>query len=73
MGGGGFGSIIAAGSVVLGLTPSSELIAFEPSDKGYAELARIKVSDAPTHAHPVLSGNRVFIKDRDSVALLTLN
>lgn len=73
MGGGGFGSIVDAGSVLLALTPSSELIAFEPSDKAYTEVARIKVADSPTHAHPVLSGNRVFIKDRDSVSLWTIN
>jgi len=71
-GGGGFGSIIDAGSVLLALTPSSELIALQPTDKGYNELARIKVAESPTHAYPVLSGNRLFIKDRDSVTLLTI-
>jgi outer membrane protein assembly factor BamB len=73
MGGGGFGSIVDAGSALLALTPSSELIAFDPSDKAFTELARIKVADSQTHAHPVLSGNRIFIKDRDSVALWTIN
>jgi len=48
------------------------LIALQPTDKGYNELARIKVAESPTHAYPVLSGNRLFIKDRDSVALLTI-
>jgi hypothetical protein len=57
---------------MLALTPSSELIAFEPGDKGYKELARIKVSDTPTHAYPVVSGNRLFIKDKDSVTLWTI-
>jgi outer membrane protein assembly factor BamB len=69
---GGFGSVVDAGSVLLALTPSSELLVFEPSDKSYTELARIKVADTPTHAHPVLSGNRVFIKDQDSVVLWTI-
>jgi hypothetical protein len=54
------------------LTPASELIAFEPSDKAYHELARIKVAETPTHAYPVVSGNRVFIKDQDSVTLWTV-
>ena len=57
---------------MLALTPSSELIAFEPGDKGYKELARIKVSDTQTHAYPVVSGNRLFIKDKDSVTLWTI-
>jgi outer membrane protein assembly factor BamB len=71
-GAGGFGSIVDAGTVMLALTPGSELIAFEPGDKAYRELARIKVSDTQTHAHPVVSGNRIFIKDKESVALLTV-
>ena len=69
MGRGGFGTIVDAGSVLLGLTPSSELIAFQPTDKGYHELARIKVADTPTYASPVPSGNRLFVKDQDAVTL----
>jgi len=72
MGRGGFGSIVDAGSVLLALTPSSELIVFAPADKAYQEVARIKVADTPTHAYPVASGNRLFIKDQDSVKLLTV-
>jgi len=68
-GGGGYGSVVDAGSVLLALTPSSELIVFEPGDKAYKELARIKVAESPTHAYPVIAGNRVFIKDKDSVTL----
>ena len=73
MGGGGYGSIVDAGSVLLALTPSSELIAIQPNEKQYTELARIKVADSPTYAYPVISGNRVFIKDQDSVTLYTLD
>ena len=70
--GGGFGSIVDAGSVLLALTPASELIAFEPSDKSYHELARIKVAETPTHAYPVVSANRVFVKDQEAVTLWTV-
>jgi hypothetical protein len=71
-GGGGYGSIVDAGSVLLALTPGSQLIVFQPSDKAYTELARIKVANTPTHAYPVVSGNRVFVKDKDSVTLWTI-
>jgi outer membrane protein assembly factor BamB len=70
---GGYGSIIDAGSVLLALTPSSQLIAYEPSDKQYTELARIKVADTQTYAQPVVSGKRIFIKDQDSVTLWTID
>jgi outer membrane protein assembly factor BamB len=75
MGGGrdvGYGSIVDAGSVLLALTPKSELIAFEPSDKKYTELARCKVATTPTYAYPVVSGNRIFVKDSDSLILWTI-
>ena len=69
---GGFAAIVDAGSVILALPSNSELIAFRPSDKEYTELARIKVADTPTYAHPVIAGNRVFVKDQETVAMLTI-
>jgi outer membrane protein assembly factor BamB len=69
---GGFGSVVDAGSVLFALTPASELIAFQPGEKAYAELARLKVAGSATHAHPVVSGDRIFIKDQDSVTLWTI-
>jgi hypothetical protein len=71
-GGMGYGSIVDAGSVLLALTPGSELIAFQPDSKAFTELARIKVADSPTHAYPVVSGNRIFIKDKESLTLWTV-
>ncbi|NQT52407.1 PQQ-like beta-propeller repeat protein [bacterium] len=68
----GFAAIVAAGSVMLALPSTSELIVFKPSGKQYEELARIKVSDTPTYAHPVLAGDRIFVKDADTVTLFTL-
>jgi outer membrane protein assembly factor BamB len=70
MRGGGYGSIIDAGSSLLVLSPSSELIVVQPGDK-FTEQAKIKISDSPTYAYPVVSGNRLFVKDQNAVALLT--
>jgi outer membrane protein assembly factor BamB len=64
----GFGSIVDAGSVLIALTNKAELVAFKPSDKGYSELATIKLGGGATYAYPVLAGNRIFIEDQDSVA-----
>jgi outer membrane protein assembly factor BamB len=66
---GGFGSVVDAGTVLLALTPASELIAFLPDGKSYSELARLKVGSSATYAHPVVSGNRLFAKDQDAVML----
>jgi outer membrane protein assembly factor BamB len=71
-GSGGFAAIVDAGSVLLGLPSNSELIVFKPSSKEYAEVARIKVADTPTYAHPVIAGNRIFVKDAEAVTLWTI-
>ena len=70
---GGFGPIVDAGSVLLALPSSGELIVFKPNDKKYEELAKIKVADGAIYAFPVIAGNRVFVKDQDSLALLAIN
>ncbi len=67
--GAGYGSVVDAGSVLLALTPGSQLVAFKPDEKAYAELACIKVAESPTYAYPIVSGNRLFIKDQDAVTL----
>jgi outer membrane protein assembly factor BamB len=72
MGGGGYGSIVDAGSVLLALTPASQLVVLQPNEKAFTEIARIKVAESQTHAFPVLAGNRIFIKDKDSVVLWAL-
>ena len=69
---GDFGSIVDAGPVLLGLTATSQLTVFQPSADAYTELARFKVADGQTYAHPVVAGNRVFVKDQDAVTLWTI-
>jgi len=69
----GFAAILDAGSVMLALPSTSELIVFKPDGAAYAELARIKVAATPTYAHPVIAGNRIFVRDRDTVAMLALD
>jgi outer membrane protein assembly factor BamB len=68
----GYGSVVDAGSVLLALTPSGELIVFEPTDKAFKQLAKYRVADGGTYAYPVLAGNRLFVKDRTAVTLWTI-
>jgi outer membrane protein assembly factor BamB len=70
--GGGFGSIVDAGTVLMALTPKSQLIIFQPTDKEYTQVASIKVADSPTYGYPVVAGKRIFVEDQDSVTLWTL-
>ncbi len=68
----GFGAIVHVGSTLLVLSSNSELVTFAPSDKQFTELARIKVADTSTYAHPVIAGNRIFVKDQDAITMWTI-
>jgi len=68
----GFGTTLDAGAVILAQLSTGELVAFEPSNKGYSELARIKVAETPVYSYPVIAGNRIYVKDEDTLARFTL-
>jgi len=70
--GGNFCSILDAGSQLIALPGNSELVVFKSNSKEYTEVAKIKVADTPTYAHPVVSGKNIFIKDQDSLALFLI-
>lgn len=56
----------------MALPSTSELIAFEPKAEGYKELAKITVAETETYARPVIAGNRIFVKDQNTLTLWTL-
>lgn len=62
-------AILWTDNVVLALTTGSQLIAFKPSTDEFEVLARYKVADSPTWAHPAIVGRQVLVKDRTSLAL----
>jgi outer membrane protein assembly factor BamB len=64
------GAIFDAGPVLLALTTDSELVAFQPSNKGYTEVAKYTVANSATWAYPILAGNRVFVKDKNGALTL---
>lgn len=68
----GYGSIVDCGTVLLALTPSSQLIVLASSDKEYKQLASYKVADTPTFTYPVPSGKRIYTKDQEFVTLWTV-
>jgi outer membrane protein assembly factor BamB len=68
----GFGAIVDAGSCLVVLANDAELVVFKPDDKAYNEVRRYKVSDTATYAHPVIAGNRIFVKDEAAVTMWTI-
>jgi outer membrane protein assembly factor BamB len=61
--------LLARGDEVLSLTTESQLQIFRASSRGLDRLKTYTVADSPTWAHPVVTGARVLVKDRDSLAL----
>lgn len=64
-------AIVSAGRVLLALTTNGELIVFNAREDRFETLARYKVADTPTWAHPVVLGGQILIKDKSSLALWT--
>jgi outer membrane protein assembly factor BamB len=67
-----FSTIVDCGSVLIGLTATDDLIVIAPDGKEYKELAKYKVADTPIYAFPVISGNSIYIKDKESLKLLKI-
>jgi outer membrane protein assembly factor BamB len=66
-----FGAILDAGTVMVALPSTSNLIIYKPDNAAYTELANIKVADTPVYAHPVLVGNRIYVKDNETLVMWT--
>jgi outer membrane protein assembly factor BamB len=64
-------SLVDAGSVIFALGGRGELLAFKPGSQ-YTQLARFTLAGSETWAHPVVAGNRIFIKDSEMVALWSI-
>jgi outer membrane protein assembly factor BamB len=66
-------AVVKAGNLLFLLNDDAELIVARSSVNGFEPLKRYTVAESATWAQPVISGNRVFIKDVSSVALWALN
>ncbi|MBP1595708.1 MAG: hypothetical protein H6Q05_1085 [Acidobacteria bacterium] len=66
---GQFGAILDAGAVLMGLTQDGTLTVFQSNSQAFTQIAAIKVADTQTYAHPIVAGNRFFVRDQDSMIL----
>jgi outer membrane protein assembly factor BamB len=70
---GGMNAVVQrVGSQLLVLTTDGDLIVLNRTPDKYDEVRRYKVGRSETWAHPVLLGDRIVIRDADSVAVLSL-
>lgn len=66
------GALLDVGTQLLATTQNGDFVAFKPSRTEYTELARFKVANTELWAHPLVSGSRIFIRDRETITLWTL-
>jgi outer membrane protein assembly factor BamB len=64
-------ALLLAGDYALALLDSGRLLVLRTDADAYETVAEYAVSDAPTWAHPVVLGDRIFIKDRTTLRCLT--
>jgi outer membrane protein assembly factor BamB len=60
-------SLTRLGDRLLVLATSGEMTVHEPSGESLREIARYKVAETPVWASPALVGNRILIKDLDTL------
>jgi RNA polymerase sigma factor (sigma-70 family) len=70
---GGHASILHAGRVVLFLTDRGRLLVVKPNGTAFQPVAEYRVSDGATEAHPVLLGDRILVKDQQSLTCLRIS
>jgi hypothetical protein len=69
----GNAALVRAGDLVFSLQDGGDLVIFRVGPTSVEQLHRYKVADSETWTQPVISGNRVFVKDVSTLALWTMN
>ena len=65
-------AIVHAGQTIFSLEEDAELVVVTSSRTGFEPVQRYEVATSATWAQPTLAGNRVFVKDVDSLTLWTV-
>jgi outer membrane protein assembly factor BamB len=62
-----FAAVLDLGKVMISLPANGQLIVFSPESAKYSEIARYKVADTEVYAHPVFTGDKMYVKEKDSL------
>ena len=69
----GNAAIVRAGNVLFVLKDDAQLMIARPTPGGFEPLKTYTVADSATWPAPAISGNRIFVRDIETLALWTLN
>ena len=65
-------SILSVGTTILSLEDDAELVVLPHSRMAFEPVQRYEVAESATWTLPTLSGNRMFVKDIESLTLWTV-
>tara|TARA_Y100000588_G_scaffold273967_1_gene289905 strand:- start:1079 stop:2314 length:1236 start_codon:yes stop_codon:yes gene_type:complete len=65
-------AILNAGQTIFSLEDDAELVVVSHSREGFEPVTRYEVAESATWAQPTLVGNRVFVRDVESLTLWTV-
>jgi len=60
-----FASLLDLGEVMISLPANGQLIVFKPDHRALNQIVRYKVADTEVYAHPVVDGDKIFVKDKE--------
>lgn len=64
-----FATIVDCGTVIIGLPSTANLIIFKPVSTAYTEIMKYKVSETAIYSYPVVAGNKIYIKDAETLIM----
>jgi outer membrane protein assembly factor BamB len=64
-----FATLVDCGSVLIGFPATGNLIVLKPDPVAYTEIAKYKVADTQVYTFPVISGNKVYVKDSENLIM----
>ena len=60
-----FASVLDVGAALVSLPSNGILLVYHPDHKSYRQIVSYKVADTEVYAHPILQGNRIYVKDKE--------
>jgi len=64
-----FATLVDCGSVLIGLPSTANLIVFKPQSDAYVEVAKYKVAEIAVYSYPIVSGDKIYIKDAETLMM----
>ena len=67
-----FGSLLDVGEFIIGLSGNSKFVVLKPNGQKLDQVSLLELAEKGIYAHPILSENRTYVKDSESLILFTL-